>query len=156
MRMMCRLGALAMAGVTTAALAADDGNFKGDSASYWSARTLLMAKVTDDAASGTLNKQSFAVACDGITGEEMKHEYGKVPKWALQAHLEVCVAYNGYAGKMGGSKKPCDNMKKAIDFLGNATEPGTPADVTNAASTLSSTLRTILEATDSGKHGCRL
>lgn len=154
MRKIYRLGALAMAGMATAALAGDD-EFKGDSAPTWAARSLLMAKVEDDAANGTLSKRSFAVACDGITGEQMKHEYGKVPRWALMAQAEVCVGYNGYAGKFQGSKKPCVNFRKALDLLPNATKPGTPPEVTNAAAELSHTL-TLLITAGEGHHGCKI
>lgn len=148
------LGALAIMGMATAAQAGDDG-FKGDAASVWSARTLLMAKVEDDAANGTLSKQSFAVACDGITGEQMKHEYGKVPRWALSAQLEVCVGYNGYAGKFQGSKKPCVNFKRGLKELAHATEPGTPTEVTNAAAALSHAL-TLLIVAGEGHNGCKI
>jgi hypothetical protein len=135
---------------------AGDTQFTPDAAATWSARTLLMAKVYDDAADGTLTKRSFAVACDGLTGEQMKHEYGKEPRWALGVQLEVCNGYDGYAGKFQGSKKPCAMFKKGLKELENASAPGTPPEVVNASAALRRTLETILAASENGKRGCRL
>ncbi|MES2095703.1 MAG: hypothetical protein V4459_03005 [Pseudomonadota bacterium] len=148
-------GMLAMVTVSGTALAGDTA-FTPDAAATWSARTLLMAKVYDDAAAGTLTKQSFAVACDGLTGEQMKHEYGKEPRWALGVQLEVCSGFDGYAGKFGGSKKPCDMFKKGLKDLDDASSPGTPPEVVNAAAALRQTLTVILAASENGRKGCRL
>ena len=155
MRKLYLAAVLAAATIGSAALAGDT-QFTPDAAATWSARTLLMAKVYDDAADGTLSKQSFAVACNGLTGEQMKHEYGKEPRWALGVQLEVCAGYDGYAGKYGGSKKPCDMFKKGLKELENASAPGTPPDVVNAAAALTQTLSTILAASENGRKGCRL
>ena len=145
-----------LVGVTMGSAAlAGDPQFTPDAAATWSARSLLMAKVYDDAADGTLTKRSFGVACDGITGEQIKHEYGKEPRWALGAQLQVCSGYDGLAGKFGGSKKPCVNLKAALKELAHATEPGTPPEVADAAAALTKTLLIIIEAGD-GKRGCKL
>src|ERR1700712_3612534 len=116
MRKLYLAGMLTATMIGSAALAGDT-QFTPDAAATWSARSLLMAKVYDDAADGTLTKRSFGVACDGITGEQMKHEYGKEPRWALGAQLQVCAGYHGLAGKFRGSKKPCVNLKAGLKEL---------------------------------------
>lgn len=154
MRPLYLAGVLTAVTIGSAALASDTP-FTPDAAATWSARSLLMAKVYDDAADGTLSKRSFAVACDGITGEQMKHEYGKEPRWALGAQLQVCSGYDGLAGKFGGSKKPCVNLKAGLKELAHATEPGTPPEVAAAAAALTKTLIAIITAGE-GKRGCKL
>ena len=155
MRKLYLAGVLATATFASAALAGDTP-FTPDAAATWSARSLLLAKVYDDAVAGTLSKRSFGVACDGITGEQMKHEYGKEPRWALGAQAYVCIAYDGYAGKFRGSKFPCRDLKRGREELANAAQPGTPQDVADAAATLTRTIDAILEATEGGKKGCKL
>lgn len=153
--------AIHVAGLLGVALApapawAGDTPFTPDAAATWTARTIRMAKITDDAAAGNLTKASFATACDGLTGEQMRHEYGKEPRWALAAQLQICSAYDGWAGKFGGSKGPCTVMKKGVAELAKATPDNSPAEVVAAAVALRSTISTLLAATEGHKGACHL
>jgi hypothetical protein len=146
---------LAIATTSSAALAGDSA-FTPDAAATWSARTLRMASIMDDAEAGTFGKASLARACDGLTGEQMKHEYGKEPRWALAAQLEICSAFDGWAGKFGGSKGPCGTLKKGLKDLANATPETSPPEVVAAAGKLRETVDLLLAATRDNKRACRL
>lgn len=155
MRTIYRAMALALAGVATAAIAGDTP-FTPDAAATWSARSLLMAKVYDDAADSTLSKQSFAVACNGLTGEQMKHEYGKEPRWALSSQIWICGAYDGWAGKFQGNKAPCKSLKKGLEELDKANAGVNPPEVTAAASKLRATIVAIMTVAQANKGACKL
>lgn len=155
MRAIHIVGLLAVT-LAPAAAWAGDTPFTPDAAATWSARTLRMARITDDAAAGNLTKASFATACDGLTGEQMRHEYGKEPRWALAAQLEICSAYDGWAGKFGGAKGPCGVMKKGVADLDKATPDNSPPEVVAAAVALRATISTLLAATEGHKGACHL
>ena len=138
--------------IATAA-AADDATFTPDAAATWSARSLLMANVTNFEP-GEL-KGKFKVACSDLTGEQMKHEYGKEPRWALSAQLNICSGYNGWAGKFIGSKQPCKELEKGIKDLANAMPATAPPEVVAAAQALSATARNLVDAAQQAK-GCKL
>jgi hypothetical protein len=146
---------LAMA-IIAAPAAAGDGGFTPDAAATWSARSLLMAKVMDDAAAGQLNKASFATACNGLTGEQMKHEYGKEPRWALAAQLVICSGYDGWAGKFQGAKNPCAMLKKGLKELEGASAASNPPEVVAAGAALRTTVSLLLEATGDHRGACHL
>ncbi len=148
------LAALFAATISSAALAGDTA-FTPDAAATWSARSLQMAGVLDQAAAGTLSKASFATACDGLTGEQMKHEYGKEPRWALASQLDICSAYNGFAGKFGASKNPCSSLKKGLGELDGATPESSPPEVVSAAAALRTTVTALLGSTDEHKRACK-
>ncbi len=139
--------------LSTPALASDD-EFKGDAAATWSARSLMMAHLdvngTDPSAIGRM----LAVSCDGITGEQMHHEYGKVPRWALGSQLEICAGYNGWAHKFGASKNPCKSLEQGLKQLENAQPGKAPEDVVAAAAALRETVSNLLKAAQSNRGGC--
>jgi hypothetical protein len=132
---------------------ASEASFTADAATTWSARTLRMANVAGNDAGV---KASLAAACDGLTGEQMKHEYGKEPRWALAAQLEICAGYDGWAGKFGGSKGPCGSLKKGLGDLAHATLETSPPEVVAAAAALRDTLTKLLAATEGHKGACHL
>lgn len=132
MRKYCLAGLLA-ASLLAAPAQAGDANFTPDAATTWSARTMRMAHIVDPNNVRTLEKNDFKLACDGLTGEQMKHEYGKEPRWALSSQLNICSAYDGWAGKMMGSKTPCKALEKGLKDLANATPETSPAEVVAAA-----------------------
>jgi hypothetical protein len=145
-------GLLVMLTMATPAWA-DDTPFTPDAAATWSARAMRMANVAGD---GDLSRASFGTACDGLTGEQMHHEYGKEPRWALGAQLEICAGYDGWAGKFGASKGPCSLMKKGLEQLANATLENSPQEVVAAAAALRQTVTTLLAATEGHKGACHL
>lgn len=155
--MACRTIILAFAAaalLSTPALAGDD-EFKGDSAATWSARSLMMANITMNGSDPGSIGNMLAVSCNGITGEQMHHEYGKVPRWALGSQLDICSAYDGWAHKFGGSKGPCKMLEKGLKELENAQPGKAPDEVVAAAGELRTTVTTLLAATR-GTHACKL
>ena len=138
--------------VGTAALAGD-ASFTPDAAATWSARSLLMANVINFEP-GEL-KGKFKLACSDLTGEQMKHEYGKEPRWALSSQLNICSGYNGWAGKFIGSKQPCKELEKGIKDLANATPLTAPPQVVAAAQALSTTARKLVDVAKEAKR-CKL
>jgi hypothetical protein len=146
--------AIAAAGLTlTPALAGDD-DFKGDSAATWSARSLMMAHLDANGTDPGSIGRTLAVSCDGITGEQMHHEYGKVPRWALGSQLEICSGYNGWAHKFGASKNPCKSLEQGLKQLENAVPGKAPEDVVAAAAALRETVTNLLTAAQSNRGGC--
>lgn len=146
---------LATAGMmlATPALAGDD-EFKGNSAATWSARSLMMAHLDANGGDPGSIGHMLGVSCNGITGEQMHHEYGKVPRWALASQLEICAAYNGWAGKFGASKAPCQTLEKGLKDLDNAQPGKAPDDVVAAAAELRNTVTNLIAAARNSKHGC--
>ena len=152
MRKSCLVGMIIVTVMGTAATAGE-ASFSPDAAATWSARSLLMANVTQFEP-GEL-KGKFKVACSDLTGEQLKHEYGKEPRWALSAQLNICSGYNGWAGKFIGSKQPCKELEKGIKDLANATAATAPPEVVTAAQALSTTARNLVDAAKQAK-GCKL
>lgn len=146
------LAGLILALTATTALAGD-ASFTPDAAATWSARSLRMASVVDFAP-GEL-KAKFSAACDGLTGEQMKHEYGKEPRWALTSQLDICAGYGGWAHKFMGSKEPCKALEKGIKELDKATPETAPPEVAQAASALRATATKLIAAAK-GAKGCKL
>lgn len=138
---------------TATTAVAGDAAFTPDAASTWSARSLRMAAVKDFAP-GEL-KAKFSAACDGLTGEQMKHEYGKEPRWALSSQLNICLGYSGWAGKFMGSKEPCKMLEKGVEDLDKATPETAPAEVVQAAQALRTTVTDLVDAAKEAK-GCKL
>lgn len=138
-------GFLAAAMIAAPAQAGDTA-FTPDAAATWSIRTMRLAHIVDIANPKQLSKNDFKIACDGLTGEQMKHEYGKEPRWALAAQLNICSAYDGWAGKFQGSKSPCKTLEKGLKDLANATLETSPAEVVSAAQAMRATGDNILQA----------
>ena len=138
--------------IATAAVAGDAA-FTPDAAATWSARSMLMANVTNFEPGELQGK--LKVACADLTGEQMKHEYGKEPRWALSSQLNICSGYNGWAHKFMGSKQPCKELEKGIKDLSNANPQTSPAQVVAAAQALSTSARNLIDAAKEAK-GCKL
>lgn len=140
-----------LAGLLTASLLAapaqaGDASFTPDAAATWSARTMRLAHIIDPANMRTLEKNDFKMACDGLTGEQMKHEYGKEPRWALSSQLSICSAFDGWAGKMIGSKSPCKTLEKGLKDLEKATPETSPPIVVAAALAMRATGDMMLQS----------
>ena len=102
-----------------------------------------------------LSKNDLKFACDGLTGERMKHEYGKEPRWALSSQLNICSAFDGWAGKMMGSKSPCKTLEKGLKDLANATAEATPPEVVAAAQAMRASGNAILQSGHSN-NACKV
>jgi len=140
------LTGLLAASLLAAPAQAGDTTFTPDAAATWSVRTIRMAHVVDLANPRQLTKNDFKMACDGLTGEQMKHEYGKEPRWALSAQLTICSAFDGWAGKFQGSKSPCKTLEKGLKDLDHATAAAAPPEVVAAAQAMRATGEHILLA----------
>jgi hypothetical protein len=96
-------------------------------------------------------------ACDGLQGEQMSHEYGKVPRWALGAQLDMCSAMERWGGKgFMTSKVPCRTMERGISAL-DGVKPGVdPAEVVEAAAKLKATASLLLQVAKAKDDRLRL
>ena len=150
MKKLYLFGLLATALVAAPAQAGDTA-FTPDAATTWSARTMRMANIVNLADPQALTKNDFKGACDGLTGEQMKHEYGKEPRWALSSQLNICSAFDGWAGKMMGSKSPCKSLEKGLKDLDNATAETAPPEVVSAAQSMRASGNAILQSGHSNK-----
>jgi hypothetical protein len=132
--------------------------FKPEAATYWVIRTRHMAEVTtknlnagaeskaDKIANADTLRASMIEACAGLQSEQMSHEYGKVPRWALGAQLTICTAMERWGGKgFMTSRVPCRDMEKGIQSLEMAKPGDDPADVVEAAASLKATAQLLLE-----------
>ena len=145
-----------LAGLLTAALLAapaqaGDANFTPDAAATWSARTMRMAHIVDPANLQELTKDDFKFACDGLTGEQMKHEYGKVPRWALSSQINICSAYAGWRGSLMGSKSMCKTLESGLKDLDKAMPGIAPDEVVSAAQAMHKTGDLILQSAQQHK-----
>jgi hypothetical protein len=103
--------ALATASFSLVAEQAAASEWKDDAATWWVIRTKHMAEVTtkglnggaqdksDKIANGDTLRANMLEACDGLQGEQQSHEYGKMPRWALGAQLDVCSAMERWGGR---------------------------------------------------------
>ena len=156
-----RLAAIAFGlALTSAAFAqtAAATDWTPDSEATWVARTTLLANIADNAGDDADVSQlgaNMGAACEGLQSEQMSHEYGKVPRWALTSQLYVCSAYARWSGKsFMASKRPCSDLKMAVKALADV-KPGTdPDDVVQAAGDLDTTLQMILTVTADHKKSC--
>jgi hypothetical protein len=142
--------------------AAGATDFKPDATGWWVVRTNNMAQVlTRDITVGAAtdaeklgNKDqlvaNMALACDGLQGEQMKNEYGKVPRWALGSQLQACSAMQRWSGKaFMTSKVPCKDVEAAIKGLQQAKPGDDPPEAVAAANALIPTLQRLLGAAKS-------
>lgn len=129
---------------------AGDSGFTPDAAATWSARTLRMAHIVDPANLQEL-KDDFKSACDGLTGEQMKHEYGKVPRWALSSQINICSAYAGWRGSLMGSKSMCKTLESGLKDIDKAVPGSSPDEVVTAALAMRKTGDLILQSAQQAK-----
>lgn len=74
-----------------------DASFTPDAASAWVARSLMLARIAGDdgkAADHATIEANMAAACKGLQSEQISHEYGKAPQWAMGAKMNICFAYD--------------------------------------------------------------
>ncbi len=143
---------------TTCAGAAQATDWTPDAEATWVARTNILAQVGGD---GTQQYDMaelgthMASACDGLQSEQMAHEYGKEPRWALSSQLLICSAYERWSGKsFMTSKRPCNDLQTAAKQLGEAKPGQDPDDVVQAAANMTQTAQLILAATANHKKSC--
>jgi hypothetical protein len=146
------IGMVTVVALGTPAMAAETP-FTPEAAAAWSERSLRMAKVVDLAFGESITRDSFSAACQGLTGEQMKHEYGKEPRWALSAQIRICSAYDGWARKFQGNKAPCAALKKGMGDLDKGRESVNPEEVVLAANALQNAAARILASAQSN-HAC--
>ncbi|MDB5432527.1 MAG: hypothetical protein JWP35_3643 [Caulobacter sp.] len=144
---------LAMAGQAQAS------QFTPEATGWWVVRTTNMANVfsknikdgpTSDAdryANLDQLTANLGQACDGLQGEQMKHEYGKVPQWALGAQIDICSGMERWAGKsFMTSRVPCDTVERGLKLLAQAKPGDDPPEVIAAVNALVPTVEALLTA----------
>ena len=94
----------------------------------------------------------MGAACTGVSmmggGSEIRHEYSQVPRWAVNAHFQTCIAYQSVASRERGkgfmkSTNPCKQLKVAVEELGKAQPGVDPDDVVAVAGQLRTTLQSL-------------
>lgn len=147
-------------GLTFSATASMATEFKPEAAEAWVKRSETLARIAGD---GTTQLEGEAIlanmraGCEGLQGEQMKNEYGKVPRWALTSQIFACSAFDRWSGRgFVKTKVPCLDVQRGIDALSqmNATEEA--PEVVTAANNLKTLLQALLKsATTSNTFQCR-
>jgi hypothetical protein len=144
--------------VSTAVMAATE--FQPAAQVVWIKRTEALARIAGD---GTTQADADTIlanmrsSCDGLQGEQMSHEYGKVPRWALGSQIYACSAFGRWSN-IGfiKTKVPCLDVQRGIDALGEIKPADEAAEVVTAATNFRNTLQALLEsAKKSGSLRCR-
>jgi hypothetical protein len=143
------LSGMLAAALIAAPAQAGDAAFTPDAATTWSARTMRIANIVNLADPQALGENDFKMACDGLAGEQRKHEYGKEPSWALWSQINICSAFDSWAGKRISSKSPCKSLEKGLKDLDNATAETAPAEVVSAAQAMRASVSAILQSAHS-------
>ena len=155
--------------LATGPASAGTSEWKGEAAGYWVVRANNMARVfqknINDApvtdAEKYANKDALvanlASSCDGLQGEQMKNEYGKEPRWALGAQIDICSAYQRWAGQsFMTSKVPCDTATRGLKLLQEAKAGDEPPEVMAAVNALIPTVQSLLDAAKSKNQNLNL
>lgn len=142
---------------TTAAMATE---FQPEAQALWVKRTEAMARIAGDGASQVEAADiltNMKTSCEGMQGEQMGHEYGKVPRWALTSQIYACSAFDRWTGNgFIKTKVPCTDVQRGIDALGQMKPTEEAAEVVTATTNLKNTLIALLEsAKKSGSLRCR-
>jgi hypothetical protein len=151
------IGLVAMGAAPVAAMAATQ--FQPEAQVIWLKRTEAMAAVAGDettAVEGKVILANMRSSCDGLQAEQMSHEYGKTPRWALLSQVYACSAFYRWSG--GGwlaTKVPCIDAQRGIDALKEMKPEDEAAEVVKAATNLKGTLEAQLAAAKSGSLRCR-
>jgi hypothetical protein len=133
--------------------------FQPEAQALWVKRTEAMARVAGD---GTTQLDSATIvgnmrsSCEGLQGEQMSHEYGKTPRWALLSQIYACSAYFRWSG--GGwlaTKVPCLDTQRGIDALKQMKPEDEAPEVVTAASNLKESLTALLQSAKGGNLRCR-
>jgi hypothetical protein len=142
------LGVAAALGLATSPTVSLAAGFTPEGASHW---VSVAHALVDASNAGT---EQMGTACKGVSimggGSEIRKESSQVPKWAVMAHFDTCIAFNSLASRERGkggfmsSTRPCKNLKAAVDELGKAQQGVDPDDVVAAASQLRTTLQSLV------------
>ncbi|CAN5457130.1 hypothetical protein BH09PSE4_BH09PSE4_20700 [soil metagenome] len=146
--------ALCLATIPAPAMAA---GFTPEGQQHW----LEVARALTVAANS--EAEDMDAPCKGVTimggGSEIRHESALVPKWAVMAHFQTCIAFHivakGGKGFMHmNSGDACKGIKAAVGELGKAKPGVDPDDVVAAAGKLKGAL-TSLAADFKDAKACR-
>ena len=152
---------LLMACVAPASAMAAATQFQPEAQDLWVKRTSAMALIAGDGATPLEADAILAnmkTSCQGMQGEQMGHEYGKVPRWALSSQIYACSAFDRWGGGGGlfATKAPCLDVQRAIDALAQMKPADEAPEVVTATTNLKNTLQALLDsAKKSGSLRCR-
>ena len=108
---------LAAGAVPAYAMAATQ--FQPEAQTFWVKRTESLARIAGDGSSqleGDVILANMKTSCEGLQGEQMSHEYGKVPRWALSSQIYACSAFGRWSGAgFLKTKVPCLDVQRGID-----------------------------------------
>jgi hypothetical protein len=150
----CVAIALCLASAPVAALAE---GFTPEGQQHW----LEVARALITAASA--EAEDMDAPCKGVSimggGSEIRKEFSQVPRWAVNAHFQTCVAFHTVAkGGKGfmhmNAGDACKGIKAAVGELGKAKAGVDPDDVVAVAGQLRSAL-TSLAADFKDAKACR-
>jgi hypothetical protein len=151
------IGLVASGAAPAAALAATQ--FQPEAQALWVKRTEAMARVAGD---GTVKLDGPTIlgnmrsSCEGMQAEQISHEYGKTPRWALMVQIHACSAYYRWTGgAWGATKVPCLDVQRAIEDLSQMKSEDEGAEVVTAASNLKESLTALLQSAKGGNFRCR-
>lgn len=134
--------------------------FQPEAQAFWIKRTEMLARIAGD---GTTPLEGDAIlanmksSCADLQGEQMGHEYGKVPRWALTSQIYACSAFDRWTGSgFLKTKVPCVDVQRGIDALNQVRPAEEAPEVVTAATNLKATLQALLDsAKKSGTLRCR-
>lgn len=137
--------ALCTMAISTAASAA---GFTPNGEQHW----VAVAQSLVDA-SNAGNTEQMGNICQGVTimggGSEIRKESTEVPRWAVDAHFQTCIAFNSVSsrergrGKFMSSTNPCKQLKQAVDDLSKTQMGVDPDDVVAVAGKLKAALTSL-------------
>ena len=156
-RFYCAIGATMALCLASAPAPALADSFTPEGHQHW----LEVAHALITAASA--EAQDMDAPCHGVTimggGSEIRHEYSQVPRWAVNAHFQTCIAFHTVAkGGKGfmhmNAGDACKGIKSAVNELGKAKPGVDPDDVVAVAGQLRTAL-TSLAADFKDAKACR-
>ena len=151
------VGLVASGGAPAVALAGTQ--FQPEAQAIWLKRTQAMAAVAGDETTAVDPQAilgNMRSSCEGMKLEQISHEYGKTPRWALMSQVYACAAYYRWSGGgWGATKVPCIDAQRGIDALKEMKPEDEAAEVVKAATDLKGTLEAQLAAAKNGSLRCR-
>ena len=134
--------------LSTTAMAATE--FQSEAQVVWIKRTEMLARI---AGNGTTHLEGDAIianmksSCEGLQGEQMSHEYGKAPRWALVSQIYACSAFARWSNTgFVKTKVPCVDVQRGIDSLDQMKPADEAPEVVTAATNLKNTLQALLDS----------
>jgi hypothetical protein len=140
------IGASVALCLASAPLPAVAQGFTAEGQQHW----LEVARALTTAASA--EAEDMDAPCKGVSimggGSEIRKEYSQVPKWAVNAHFQTCVAFHTVAkGGKGfmhmNAGDACKEIKSAVGELGKAKAGVDPDEVVLVAGHLRSALASL-------------